>query len=79
MDFLKYTEDPKFRGLVIRRLTPQIVGSGAIFETFVNLHRQIYGNKMKIRKRDMVIEYPSGATISFRHCQFEEDKHNFQG
>lgn len=79
MDFLKYTEDPKFRGLVVRRLTPQITGPGAIMETFTNLHREIYENKIKVKKREGVLEYPSGATISFRHCQYEEDKHSFQG
>ena len=79
MDFLKYTEDPKFRGLVVRRLTPQIQGPGGIFETFQNLHREMYDDKLKIKKRDGVIEYPNGGTISFRHCQYEEDKHSFQG
>ena len=79
MDFLKYTDDPKFRALVTRRINPQIHGPGGIFETFVNLHRQVYGNKLKIKKRDGVIEYPNGGTITFRHCQYEEDKHSFQG
>jgi predicted phage terminase large subunit-like protein len=79
MDMLKYTNDPKFRGLVVRRLTPQIHGPGGIFETFVNLHREVYEDKLKIKKRDGIIEYPSGANISFRHCQYEEDKHSFQG
>lgn len=79
MDFLKHTNDPKFRALVSRRLTPQIVGPGGIFETFISLHREVYGDKLRIRKRDGVIQYPSGAEISFRHCQYEDDKHNFQG
>jgi len=79
MDFLKYTDDPKFRALVTRRINPQIHGPGGIFETFVNLHRLVYDNKLKIRKRDGVIEYPNGGTITFRHCQYEEDKHSFQG
>lgn len=79
MDFLKYTEDPKFRALVTRRINPQIHGPGGIFETFVNLHRQVYGNKLKVKKRDGILEYPSGASITFRHCQYEEDKHSFQG
>ena len=79
MDFLKYSQDPKFRGLVTRRLTPQIHGPGGIFETFSNLHREMYGDKLKIKRRDGVIEYPNGGTVSFRHCQYEEDKHSFQG
>ena len=79
MDVLKHTEDPKFRCLCVRRLTPQITGPGGIFETFVNLHREIYGDKLKIKKRDAIIEYPNGGTVSFRHCQYEEDKHSFQG
>ena len=79
MDFLKYTEDPKFRALVTRRINPQIHGPGGIFETFVNLHREVYGDKLKVKRRDGIIEYPSGATLTFRHCQYEEDKHSFQG
>lgn len=79
MDFLKYTDDPKFRGLVVRRLTPQIHGPGGIFETFQNLHREFYGNKVRVKKRDGILEYPNNGTISFRHCQYEDDKHSFQG
>lgn len=79
MDVLKYTDDPKFRLLVCRRINPQIHGPGGIFETFVSLHRKIYEDGMRIKRRDGVIEYPSGATASFRHCQYEEDKHSFQG
>lgn len=79
MDFLKHTEDPKGRFLVVRRLTPQIHGPGGIFETFVNLHREVYQDKLKVKRRDGVLEYPSGCTISFRHCQYEDDKHSFQG
>ena len=79
MDVLKHTDDPKFRCLVSRRLTPQINGPGGIFETFLNLHREVYGDKLRIKKRDGVIEYPNGGSISFRHCQYEEDKHSFQG
>lgn len=79
MDFLKYTDDPNFRGLVTRRISPQIHGPGGIFETFVNLHRQVYGDKLKVKKRDGILEYPNGGSITFRHCQYEEDKHSFQG
>lgn len=79
MDVLKHTSDPKFRCLCVRRLTPQLNGPGGIFETFVNLHRDFYGNSLKIKRRDGVLEYPSGGTVSFRHCQYEEDKHSFQG
>ena len=79
MDTLKYTDDPKFRALVVRRLTPQIHGPGGIFETFVDLHRKIYDKKLRVKKRDGILEYPNGGTISFRHCQYEDDKHSFQG
>lgn len=80
MDLLKGTDDPNFRGLVVRRLTPQIHGPGGIFETVLNLHSQVYGAKnLRVDMRQGKIRYPSGATISFRHCQYEEDKHSFQG
>ena len=84
MDLLKGTEDPKFRGLVVRRLTPQINGPGGIFETVYNLHNTVYPgthkkNRLRVDRRDGIIRYPSGATITFKHCQYEDDKHNFQG
>ena len=79
MDVLKHTEDPKFRGLCVRRISPQIHGPGGIFETFTNLHREVYGDGLRVKKRDGVLEYPNGGTMTFRHCQYEEDKHSFQG
>lgn len=80
MDLLKGTDDPNFRGLVSRRLTPQIHGPGGIFETVLGLHGKVYGEKnLRVDRRQGKITYPSGATITFRHCQYEEDKHSFQG
>lgn len=80
MDLLKGTDDPKFRGVVVRRLTPQINGPGGIFETVLNLHSMVYPIKsLKIDRRNGKIRYPSGAEIKFQHCQYEDDKTNFQG
>lgn len=80
MDLLKGTDDPNFRGLVVRRLTPQIHGPGGIFETVKTLHGTVYGNSnIKVDLRQGKLKYPSGATVTFRHCQYEEDKHSFQG
>lgn len=80
MDLLKGTDDPKFRGLVVRRISPQIHGPGGIFETVLGLHGSVYGDKnLRIDRRQGVVKYPSGATITFRHCQYEDDKHSFQG
>ena len=79
MDFLKYTDDPQFRGLVVRRLTPQIHGPGGIFETFTNVHRKMYDKNLRVKKRDGMLAYPKGGTVSFRHCQYEDDKFSFQG
>ena len=80
MDLLRGTDDPKFRGAVVRRLTPQINGPGGIFETVYNLHSLVYpGKQLKVNRRDGTIRYPSGAEIKFQHCQYEDDKTNFQG
>lgn len=79
MDLLKHVHDPNFRGVVVRRLTPQLNGPGGIFETAENLYRSVFKNNLKVKRRDGVIQFPSGAKISFRHCQYEEDKHSFQG
>lgn len=79
MDMLKHANDPNFRGVIVRRLTPQIYGPGGVWQTAINMYKDIFGEKMKIRKRDGEIEFPSGALIKFRHCQYSEDMYSFQG
>lgn len=79
LDLLKHVNDKNFRGVVVRRLTPQIHGVGGIFESAENVYREIFGDKLKVKRRDGALEFPSGAKITFRHCQYEEDKHSFQG
>ncbi len=79
MDMLKYSNDPKFRGVIVRRLTPQIYGPGGVWESAINLYRQVYSNKIKVKKQAGVLEFPSGAQVHFRHCQYEDDRLNFQG
>ena len=79
MDLLKHSNDPKFRAAVVRRLTPQLRGPGGVFETAKGMYRDVFGDDLKIRDRDMEIIFPAGGTVSFRHCQRIEDKYNFQG
>ena len=66
MDFLKHTDDPKFRGLVVRRINPQITGPGGIFETFLGLHREIYEDRLKVRKRDGVVSLLESERVKQR-------------
>lgn len=79
MDLLRHCNDPRFRGVVVRRLTPQLKGPGGIFETACNLYREALPDKVKIRDRDMEILFETGAEVIFRHCQHVQDKYNFQG
>lgn len=79
MDLLKHANDPKFNGVVVRQVTPQIRGPGGVFEKAKNMYRDVFGDAVRIRERDLEIIYPSGGKVSFRHCQAAKDKYNFQG
>lgn len=73
---LKWINLPKFRGVMMRRVMPQITGPGGIWETGQDMY-QPFG--VTVRSKDVKFQFPSGATIVARGCEQEKDKYNLQG
>jgi phage terminase large subunit-like protein len=76
MAMLKWHHLPKFRGVMMRRVMPQITGPGGIWETGQEMY-QPFG--VTTRTKDVKFVFPSGATIVARGCEQEKDKYNLQG
>lgn len=78
MDFLKYIHLPKFRGLITRRTTPQLKGSGGILDNAMDLYQKI-DPKVRWKDKDGYFQFSSGARIYLRHFETLSAKDNFQG
>ncbi|HET8687908.1 MAG TPA: terminase family protein, partial [Methanosarcina sp.] len=77
--YLKYVDDPYFRGIIFRKTTAEITAQGGLWENGVELYKQIYGNKLKVRIKDLKITAPTGASLKFSHLEQEQDKFRHQG
>lgn len=76
--FLKFCHHPRTRGVIFRRTTKQLSNPGGLFDSAVNLYKQV-DPKLKIRQRDLEILFSSGATLKFAYLDNPSDKYNFQG
>lgn len=76
LDFLKYKDDPFFRGVIFRRINNQIMQPGGLWE-WANTIYGYYGAKPN--KNLMRFIFPSGATVDFKNLQYEDSKHAYQG
>jgi hypothetical protein len=66
-------DNPKYRGIIFRRTYPSIQDiKDKSFERFPKL-----GAKWKESEHRWI--FPSGATLAFGHCQYEQDKYGYQG
>jgi predicted phage terminase large subunit-like protein len=78
MHHLKYTHDPLYRGLTLRRTTPMLLKSGAVWDESKTIYTDIDpGGRIKIK--DLKYQFSSGAEVAFSHFERVEDTRNFQG
>jgi len=78
MGFLPHICYPNFRGLITRRTTPQLKGSGGILDTASQLFKKI-DPRVKWKSQENKFVFSSGAEIHLRHFEYMKDKDNFQG
>jgi predicted phage terminase large subunit-like protein len=76
--FLKFCHHPRTRGVIFRKTTKQISNPGGLFDSAVNLFKQV-DPKLKIKNRDLELVFSSGATLKFAYLDNPSDKYNFQG
>jgi hypothetical protein len=76
LDPLRHIAHPAFRGVLFRRVAPQITNPGGLWDESMNLYPHAGGVPQRSR---LEWAFPSGARIKFGHMQYEDDKLDWQG
>lgn len=76
LDCLRHINNPNYGAVILRRTYPEIVKEGSLLDTSMLLYPHVGG---VLRKNPLGWIFPSGAKISFSHCQYDQDVLNFQG
>jgi len=77
MEGLRHSNNPKFRSVFFRRTTPEITNAGGLWDEAFSLY-SLVGAK-PIRSPQMKFNFPSGASASLAHLQYEQTIYNYQG
>lgn len=76
LDPLRFIHIPGFRGVIFRRVAPQITNPGGLWDESMTLYPHAGGVPQRSR---LEWTFPSGARIKFGHMQYEDDKLDWQG
>jgi len=77
MDMHRHVGVPEYRGLVVRRLYPDMIQPGGVWKTMSKTARLIGGH---VRASPaMELSWPNEATITFRNMQYDSDAERFRG
>lgn len=69
---------PGTRALLVRKTTKQLTGSGGLFDAAINLYSKV-DPKIKVKTRDLMIVFSSGAQLQFTYLDRPADRLNLQG
>ncbi len=73
---LRHIHDPGFRAVIFRRTAKQVRNEGGLWDAA----RQIYGPfGVTVKETDLLMRFPSGATISFGAMEHEKNRYDWQG
>jgi len=78
MDFIPHIKFQTFRGVITRRTTPQLKGSGGILDTALQMYKKV-DSKVKWKSQENKFVFSSGAEVYLRHFEYLKDKDNYQG
>lgn len=69
---------PGTRALLVRKTTKQLTGAGGLFDAAINLYSKV-DPKIKVRNRELMIVFSSGAQLQFTYLDKPADRLNLQG
>ena len=78
MRHLRWADDPKYNGYCIRQHSNDLMKAGGLFQEAVGLYSTVYPN-IKIKIKDQMIVFPSGASVSFSHYENDAAGRKYQG
>lgn len=76
LETLRHARNPAFGAVVFRRTSPQITNQGGLWDESERLYPAV-GATPRVGSAEWV--FPSGATVSFRHLQYDADKLAWSG
>ncbi|MGL4622472.1 MAG: terminase large subunit domain-containing protein, partial [Chroococcidiopsis sp.] len=76
LECLRHINNPGFGAVILRRTYPEIVREGSLLDTSMQIYPMVGG---RLKRGTLEWVFPSGAKISFNHCQYDSDILKFQG
>ena len=78
MSFLPYIKIKTFRGVITRRTTPMLKGSGGLLDVASSLFSKV-DPKVRWKSQESKFVFSSGAEIHLKHYEHLKNKDNWQG
>lgn len=75
-DVFQHISDPNWDGIVFRKTSTQLRGSGGVFTKASALYKKIGA---EVKQSQMRIDFPSGATCRYSYLDTDKDVYNHQG
>jgi predicted phage terminase large subunit-like protein len=76
MAALQFVHIPGYNALILRKTYPMLARA----DSPIPLSQEwLSGTPAKYNSSEHIWTFPSGATLQFGHCQYEQDKYNYQG
>lgn len=76
MEPLRHVANPEFGAVFFRRTTVQIRNEGGLWDESQKLYRHL---KAKPKELNLEWKFPSGATVSMAHLEYDKTVNNWQG
>ncbi len=76
MEPVRHIGNPKFKGVIFRRVSPMITVEGGLWDESLNIYPLLGSVPVEYRREHV---FPSGATIRFSHLQHEKNRLDWQG
>jgi len=72
LEFFRYVNNPKFRGVIFRRLSDEVSVAGGLWDTSINLFMPIAEPNETLKRW----RFKSGGEIKMTHLQHEKHKYS---
>lgn len=76
MEAAKHYDVPGYGAVIFRRTSPELRGTGSLWEESLGIYRHLGGEPIESQLR---WKWPSGAQVQMLHLQHENDKYKLQG
>lgn len=77
LENLRHVNNPRFGSVIFRRESTQITTEGGLWDSACDLY-SLRGAR-PVKTPQMMMIFPSGAKVAFRHLQYDDDVYAWQG